>query len=171
MLIRTATEADLPGVLEIHAHAVAHSTAIFTEVEPDLDGRREWLAAHRLPGRTAIVAVEGDVVVGYGSVGPFHAKPGYRHTVENSVYVREGHQGQGIGRSLMEALIASSRGAGHHVMVALVEAGNEGSVRLHRSLGFEDAGFLREVGTKFGRWLDLRYLTLRLDDAPADPAR
>jgi phosphinothricin acetyltransferase len=170
MLIRTATEVDLPGVLEIHADAVARSTAIFTEVPPDLQGRRDWLAAHREPGRSAIVAVEGDLVVGYGSVGPFHAKPGYRHTVENSVYVREGHQGRGTGRALMESLIASSREAGHHVMVALVEAGNEGSARLHRSLGFEDAGLLREVGTKFGRWLDLRYMTLRLDDAPADPA-
>jgi L-amino acid N-acyltransferase YncA len=162
MLIRTATEADLPGVLEIHADAVANSTAIWTDVVPDLEGRRAWLAAHGVPGTTAIVAVEGDLVVGYGSVGPFHAKDGYRHTVEDSVYVRPGHQGAGIGRALLEALVAFSREAGHHVVVALVEAGNEGSVRLHRSLGFEDAGLLREVGTKYGRWLDLRYLTLHL---------
>ena len=153
MLIRPATEADLPGVLEIHAAAVATSTAIWTDVPPTLEGRADWLAAHSEPGRIAIVAVEGDteeVVVGYGSYGPFHAKDGYRHTVENSVYVREGHQGAGIGRALMEELIARAADDGHHVMVALIEASNEASVRLHRSLGFDDAGVLREVGTKFG---------------------
>jgi len=162
MLIRTATEDDLPGVLEIHSDAVAHSTAIWTDVPPDLQGRRDWLEAHSRPGTTALVAVEGDLVVGYASFGPFHVKDGYRHTVENSVYVRQGHQGAGIGRSLLEALVAGATEAGHHVMVALVEAGNLGSVHLHRSLGFEDAGLLREVGTKFGRWLDLRYMTLPL---------
>jgi len=167
VIIRPAAESDLPGVLEIHADAVARSTAIWTDVEPDLQGRRDWLAAHGRPGTAAIVAVEGDLVVGYASFGPFHAKDGYRHTVENSVYVREGHQGAGIGRSLLEALVAGAAEAGHHVMVALVEAGNEGSVRLHRSLGFEDAGLLREVGVKFGRWLDLRYMTLMLDGTAA----
>lgn len=160
MLIRPATEADLPGVLEIHAAAVATSTALWTDVPPTLDGRVDWLATHSEPGRLALVAVDDEeAVVGYGSYGPFHAKDGYRHTVENSVYVRDGHQGAGIGRALMEVLVARATEDGHHVMVALIEASNEASVRLHRSLGFDDAGVLREVGTKFGRWLDLRYMT------------
>jgi L-amino acid N-acyltransferase YncA len=167
VLIRPAAESDLPGVLEIHAAAVATSTAIWTDVVPDLQGRRDWLAAHGRPGTAALVAVEGDLVVGYASFGPFHAKDGYRHTVENSVYVRDGHQGAGIGSSLLEAVVAGARDAGHHVMVALIEAGNEGSIRLHASLGFEDAGLLREVGVKFGRWLDLRYMTLALDATAA----
>ena len=98
-------------------------------------------------------------MVGYGSYGPFHAKDGYRHTCENSVYVRPGHQGEGIGRGLLTELVERATRDELHVMVALIEAGNEASVRLHASLGFEDAGVLREVGTKFGEWLDLRYMT------------
>ena len=162
MQIRPASESDLPGVLEIHADAVAHSTAIWTDEPPTLDGRRDWLATHSVAGRSALVAVEDDLVVGYASYGPFHAKEGYRHTCENSVYVRPGHQGKGIGRSLLQALIAGASADGLHVMVALIEAGNEASVRLHSALGFDDAGVLREVGTKFGRWLDLRYMTRAL---------
>jgi L-amino acid N-acyltransferase YncA len=162
MEIRTATEADLPGVLEIHADAVAHSKAIWTDVTPTLEGRREWLTGHQEARRSAIVAVDGDEVVGYGSYGPFHVKDGYRHTCENSVYVRPGQQGKGLGRALMTELIERATRDDLHVMVALIEAGNEPSVRLHASLGFEDAGVLREVGTKFGEWLDLRYMTRRL---------
>ena len=162
MEIRPATESDLPGVLEIHADAVANSTAIWTDERPTLEGRREWLTNHSEAGRAALVAVDGDLVVGYGSYGPFHAKEGYRHTCENSVYVRPGHQGSGIGRSLLETLIIEATADDLHVMVALIEAEYEASVGLHRSLGFVDAGVLREVGTKFGRWLDLRYMTRAL---------
>jgi L-amino acid N-acyltransferase YncA len=163
MEIRTATESDLSGLLEIHADAVANSAAIWTDEPPTLEGRRAWLATHQEARCTAIVAVEDDLVIGYGSYGPFHAKDGYRHTCENSVYVRPGHQGAGIGRALLTELIERASHDDLHVMVALIEAGNEASARLHRSLGFDDAGVLREVGTKFGRWLDLRYMTRPLD--------
>lgn len=166
MRIRPATPADLPGVLVIHADAVANGTAIWTEVEPDLAEREAWLARHQEAGRVALVAVadapsdplpEGSVL-GYGSYGPYAAKDGYRHTVENSVYVHPSAQGRGLGKALMVELLDRATADGHHVMIALVEAGNAGSIALHTKLGFEQVGLLPEVGTKFGRWLDLAIL-------------
>lgn len=124
-------------------------------------------AARQASGYPVLVAVDqGDTVVGYASFGDWRAFDGYRHTVEHSVYVRSDQRGGGIGRALMLTLIERARGLGKHVMVAGVEAGNEGSLRLHERLGFEHAGTLRQVGTKFGAWLDLTFLQLTLDDRP-----
>ncbi len=118
-----------------------------------------------------MVAVsDDDKVLGYASFGDWRAWDGYRHTVEHSVYVRSDQRGAGIGKALMEALIGRARDIGKHVMVAGIEAGNTGSIRLHEKLGFEQAGLLRQVGTKFGRWLDLAFLQLTLDKR-ADPDR
>lgn len=102
-------------------------------------------------------------MLGYASFGDWRAFGGYRHTVEHSVYVRADTRGAGIGRALMQALILRARGLGKHVMVAAIEAGNAGSIRLHEKLGFQQVGHLNEVGTKFGAWLDLVFLQLVLD--------
>ncbi|OII40106.1 GNAT family N-acetyltransferase [Plantibacter sp. MMLR14_011] len=166
MRIRLAEPADLPGVLAIHTDAVANGVAIWTEVTPDLAEREAWLARHQEPGRVALVAVadgpddalpEGDVLA-YGSYGPYAAKDGYRHTVENSVYVHPDAQGRGLGKALMVELLERATADGHHVMLALIEAENTASIALHTKLGFEQVGLLPEVGTKFGRWLDLAIL-------------
>ena len=106
-------------------------------------------------------SVEG-VVLGYASYGPWRDFDGYRHTAEHSVYVRETARGQGIGRNLMEALIAEARSRGIHVLVAGIEAENTASILLHHKMGFLDVGTLHEVGTKFGRWLDLTFMELRI---------
>jgi phosphinothricin acetyltransferase len=102
-------------------------------------------------------------VAGYASFGDWRAWDGYRHTVEHSVYVRADRRGDGIGEALMLALIERARTSGKHVMVAAIEAGNAGSIRLHEKLGFERVGHLKEVGAKFGGWLDLAFLQLTLD--------
>uniref|UniRef100_UPI003221B93B GNAT family N-acetyltransferase n=1 Tax=Microbacterium sp. TaxID=51671 RepID=UPI003221B93B len=131
----------------------------------DAADRAAWIAARQASGYPVLVAVDqGDTVVGYASFGDWRAFDGYRHTVEHSVYVRSDQRGGGIGRALMLTLIERARRLGKHVMVAGVEAGNEGSLRLHERLGFEHAGTLRQVGTKFGAWLDLTFLQLTLDD-------
>lgn len=101
-------------------------------------------------------------MAGFAVYGPWRELDGYRHTVEDSVYVREDRQGLGIGSALLTALIASAREAGRHVMIAGIEAGNSGSIRLHERFGFHHAGTVREVGTKFGRWLDLTIMRLPL---------
>jgi phosphinothricin acetyltransferase len=115
------------------------------------------------------VGEHGDVL-GYASFGDWRAFEGYRHTVEHSVYVREGQRGKGIGKVLMRALIERARALGKHAMVAGIEAKNAESIRLHETLGFEQVGYLKEVGTKFGAWLDLAFLQLTLDRR-SDPDR
>lgn len=172
MQIRDAEEQDLQGITLIYNHAVEHTTAIWNDSKVDLDNRRAWLDDRRRAGYPVLVAVgAAGEVLGYASFGDWRAFDGYRHTVEHSVYVRADRRGAGIGRALMQALIGRARALGKHVMIAGIEAGNDGSIRLHETLGFERAGLLREVGTKFGRWLDLAFLQLRLGppDAGTSP--
>jgi len=116
-------------------------------------------------GYPVLVAVNGaEGVLGYASFGDWRAWDGYRHTVEHSVYVRADQRGKGVGEALMHALIKRARRIGKHVMVAGIEARNAGSIRLHEKLGFEHVGHLKQVGTKFGGWLDLLFLQLILDE-------
>ncbi len=173
-LIRDAREEDMAAVMEIYNDAVANTTAIWNDALVDLDNRLEWFRNRRERGFPVVVAELNGEVVGYASYGDWRAFDGYRHTVEHSVYVDQNRRGAGIGKALMLALIERARAAGKHVMVAGIEAGNAASIQLHRQLGFVEVGLLREVGTKFGRWLDLAFLQLQLDtridpDRPAAP--
>lgn len=163
MKIRDATPDDLPGILAIYNDAVAHTTATWNETTVDLPNRAAWLADRRRAGHPVLVASRDSEVLGYASFGDWRAFDGYRHTVEHSVYIRTDQRGAGLGRALMEALIARARSLGKHVMVAGIEAGNSGSIRLHERLGFIRVGLMPQVGTKFGRWLDLAFLQLTLD--------
>ncbi|MGF6255747.1 GNAT family N-acetyltransferase [Ensifer sp. ZNC0028] len=163
MLIRAAIQDDLPIICDIYNDAVANTTAIWNDTLVDVANRTAWLKARTDAGYPVLVAVsdEGDVI-GYASFGDWRAFDGYRHTVEHSVYVHKDRRGGGIGRKLMEALIAEAERLGKHVMIAGIESENAASIRLHAQLGFEDTGRLREVGTKFGRWLDLTFMQLVL---------
>ncbi len=164
MQIRDALPTDAEGVMAIYNDAVTHSTAIWNEVLVDAPNRRQWMADRQAAGFPVLVAVDAEGhVLGYASFGPWRAFDGYRHTVEHSVYVHQGCRGGGIGKALMQALIERARALGKHVMVAAIEAGNTGSIALHQRLGFQQTGLMPEVGTKFGRWLDLVFLQLRLD--------
>ena len=167
MQIRDAVTADAAGIMAIYNDAVRHTTAIWNEALVDADNRRQWMQERQARGYPVLVAVDAQGhVLGYASFGDWRAFDGYRHTVEHSVYVRQGHRGSGIGLALMQALIGRARTLGKHVMVAAIEAGNTGSIALHRRLGFEQTGLMPEVGVKFGRWLDLVFLQLRLDSQP-----
>lgn len=168
MDIRDATPDHLEGIMAIYNDAVEHTTAIWNDAKVDLDDRRAWLASRQRAGYPVLVAVNGavngeDDVLGYASFGDWRAFDGYRHTVEHSVYVRGDMRGHGLGEALMRALILRAREIGKHVMVAGIEAGNAGSIHLHRKLSFEEVGLLREVGVKFGGWLDLTFMQLTLD--------
>ncbi len=167
MLIRDAERGDLPGILEIYNDAVTSSTAVWTDAPEELASRERWFEGRRAGGFPVLVAVDGARVVGYATFGDFRTWPGYRHTVEHSVYVRAGCRRTGIGRALMGELIDRARRRGAHAMVGGIEAGNEPSLALHRSLGFHEAARLREVGCKFGRWLDLVLMELLLDSRPS----
>jgi phosphinothricin acetyltransferase len=166
-MIRPATPADAPAIAAIYNDAVRATTAIWNELEVDAANRIDWMAARQAAGLPVLVLDEEGTVAGYASFGPFRAFDGYRGTVEHSVYVRADRRGGGRGRMLMEALIDAARGSGFHVMVGAIEAGNAASIALHKKLGFTHVGTMPEVGQKFGRWLDLALLQLRLDDRAA----
>lgn len=168
MRIRDATVGDAKGIMTIYNDAVLNTTAIWNEALVDTANREKWMADRQGMGYPVLVAVDAQQhVLGYASFGDWRAFDGYRHTVEHSVYVHQGHRGSGIGRLLMQALIERAQVLGKHVMVAAIESGNAQSIRLHQQLGFETTGQMPEVGTKFGRWLDLTWMQLRLNsDAP-----
>jgi L-amino acid N-acyltransferase len=164
LLIRNATEADLPAILDIYNDAVANTTAIWNDNLVDLQNRQDWFATRCARGFPILVAERGGAIAGYAAYGDWRAFEGFRHTVEHSVYVHKDHRGAGIGRLLMQALVDKAREGDVHVMIACIESGNAASIRLHESLGFRVAGRFSEVGTKFGRWLDLTCMELKLGD-------
>ncbi len=160
-ILRPAVVADLPAINDIYNHYVLHSTATYQEVPETMEGRRSWFDRHKL-GHPVIVAEMAGVVVGWGSLSAFHARSAYRRTVENSVYIHHDHQRRGVGRTLLMELIRLARDAGHHTIIAGIDADQPGSVRLHTSAGFQQVAHLKQVGFKFGRWLDVLYLQLML---------
>jgi phosphinothricin acetyltransferase len=163
MIIRPAVDADLDAILAIYNAAILETAAIWTDDPVDRADREEWFAAHAAEGAPILVAEVDGVAVAYASYSQWRNKYGFRFSVENSIYVASGYQGRGIARALMNELIVLARGAGMHLMVADIEAGNVASIRLHESLGFEKTAHVREIGFKFGRWLDLAILQLTLD--------
>ena len=152
--IRLAEAADAEAVRAIRNDVIEQSTAAWTTERVSPGDGRAWLAEN-LARRSAYVAEADGQVIGYANWAPWRPKDGYRHTVEDSVYLTEAHQGHGLGAELLKTLIAAAGDSGAHVMMASIEASNTRSVALHARLGFELVGTAHEVGTKFGRWLDL----------------
>jgi phosphinothricin acetyltransferase len=133
---------------------VQTSTVTFDLVPRSLADQRAWLAA-RSGAHTALVAEVDGEVVGFGSLSPYKDRPAYSTSVEDSVYVHQDHQGKGIGRMLLTALVGAAEASGFHAVFARIVGGHEASINLHAALGFEIVGTEREVGRKFGRWLDV----------------
>ncbi|MBI3851237.1 MAG: N-acetyltransferase [Verrucomicrobia bacterium] len=159
MIVRAATHADVSGILEIYNEAVLNTTASYDYEPRTLDQRIVWFDDHVKNNYPVFVAVnEANRIVGWSSLGRFHDRIGYRFTAENSVYVAAGQRGKGIGTLLMPPLIDGARERGLHAIVALIDAENESSIRLHDRFAFERVGLLKQVGFKFNRWLDVVYM-------------
>jgi phosphinothricin acetyltransferase len=159
MVVRAATGADLPAILEIYNEAVLNTTASYDYEPRTLEHRQQWFAERQRDGYPILVAVEpGGRVVGWGALNPYHARVGFRFTAENSVYVAADLRGRGVGRRLLAPLLEAGRKKGLRAIIAAIDAENTVSIRLHQSLGFEKVGHFRQVGFKFGRWLDLVYM-------------
>lgn len=156
MTIRPATHADLPGILEIYNQAVLNTTASYDYEPSTLEDRVAWFEEH-IRNNYPVFAAVGDQnqVVGWSSLNRFHNRVGYRFTAENSVYVAADQRGKGIGTMLMPPLIDGASARGLHAILALIDAQNEFSIRLHARFGFERVGLLKQVGFKFNRWLDV----------------
>jgi L-amino acid N-acyltransferase YncA len=162
VVVRDATLADAADLLAIHNEAVRTTTAIWDEAEVDLADRTAWLDGRLSAGLPVLVAEVDGTVVGYASFGPWRERSGYRHTVENSLYVLASHHGRGLASALFDALLERARHTDAHRMVAMIESGNTVSIDLHTRRGFRVVGRLPEVGRKFDRWLDLTILQLDL---------
>jgi phosphinothricin acetyltransferase len=164
--IRDATPEDLPAILEIFNEVIANTTAVYFLQPTTLDERRAWFDARRRAGYPVLVADDGGAVLGFASFGEFRGVwPGYRYSVEHSVHVRADSRGRGLGRLLIESLFEPARALGKHVMIGGIDADNAASLGLHEALGFVRVAHMREVGHKFGRWLDLVFVQ-RMLDAP-----
>ncbi|NJN16771.1 MAG: N-acetyltransferase [Oscillochloris sp.] len=160
--IRLAAETDLPGILAIYNEAVLYSSASY-DLEPvSLEDRRAWYRARVDAGFPVTLAELDGQIVGFGSYGTFRAKPGYRFTVEHSLYIGSAWRGRGIGSAILADLVLRARAAGYHAMIGGVDSANQGSLRFHQAQGFVEIGRLREVGRKFDRWLDLIFVELIL---------
>ena len=162
MHIDDANDADLPEILAIYNTAIATSTAVFSDQPVTLERQRAWMHARRAAGYPVIVARQDGAVAGFASYGDFRPWPGYRLTVEHSVYVAVERRRQGAGRRLMGQLLELARSDGKHAVVAGIDAENHPSLRMHEQLGFQQVGRLPEIARKFDRWLDLVFMELLL---------
>ena len=153
--IRPATPADIPAITRIYAHAVQHGTASF-ELEPPDEAEMTRRQRTLIEGGYPYLVAEIDgIVAGYAYAGPYRARPAYRFSVENSVYVATDAHRRGFGRALMDRLIAESQARGYRLMIAVIgDSAQTPSIELHRAAGFRLVGVFEGVGYKFDRWLD-----------------
>jgi L-amino acid N-acyltransferase YncA len=160
--IRLAIAADLPVINDIYNYYVLRSTCTY-QLEPEpLDGRQQWFAAHPPEKYPVTVAEIGGEVVAWGSLSKFRDRAAYDGTVEASIYVRHDRHRQGLGCTLLSDLIDRARQIGFHTMIGGVSAEQTASLRLQQSLGFHQIAHFKEVGYKFGQWLDVVFLQLML---------
>lgn len=166
--IRPARGDDAAPIVAIYNDAVARTVATFDTEPRSLDRQRQWLAEHRPPW-IALVAEASGTVVGWASLSPWSDRPAYARTAEVSVYVAAPTRGRGVGSALLTALVAGAEREGLHTLLARVADRNPPSLRLHAAHGFTVAGEMREVGWKFGRWIDVTLLQ-RMSGRPSGPS-
>src|SRR4051812_32471899 len=158
--IRQTNEIDLPQILEIYNEIILNTTAVYDYEPHTLEMRKQWFETKQQQCFPVFVAEEENEIAGFSSFGPFRAWAAYKYSVENSVYVKADERGKGIGKLLLAPLIDAAKELNMHTIIASIDATNESSLRLHKNFGFEEVAHFKEVGYKFGRWLDLKFLQL-----------
>jgi len=160
--IRLATENDIVAINDIYNYYVHHSTCTY-QLEPEpLEGRRAWFAAHPANKYPVTVAEHNGQVIGWGSLSKFRDRAAYDGSVEASVYIHHDYHRRGLGRALLLDLIERAKQLGYHTLLGGASADQTASVALQESLGFQHVAHFREVGNKFGQWLDVVFLQLML---------
>ena len=170
MEVRSAAQGDLAAIQSIYAHHVLHGLATFEEVPPDVEEmRRRWqdLAGRGLP---YLVAVERSEILGYGYCAPYRARSAYRYALEDSVYIKDGHLGKGIGSRILGELLGACEGLGYRQVIAVIgDSANSASIGLHARHGFLRVGTLRSSGYKVGRWVDTVLMQRPLGPGDGEP--
>ena len=157
--IRYATENDIQPMLDIYNEIIKNTTAVF---QYTLEMRKEWFIQKQRENYPVFIAEENNVVVGFSTFGQFRNWQAYKYSVENSVYVKADCRGKGIGKLLLQPLIDVAKQMQLHTIIAGIVADNKASIALHKQLGFVEVAHFKEVGYKFDKWLDLKFLQLML---------
>jgi len=169
--VQCTEERHAGQILAIFNEAIANSTALYDYKPRTPESMAAWFATKRANG-FPVIGLEDDSgkLLGFASYGTFRAFPAYKYTVEHSVYVEKSCRGQGLGRALLEAIVAEAEAHSMHVVVGAIDLDNSASMALHKRLGFEHCGTIRQAGFKFGRWLDVAFLqkTLATPLQPVD---
>jgi phosphinothricin acetyltransferase len=166
--LRLARLGDAEATRRIYNAEVTTSTATFDLVPRSLDEQRAWLTARSGAHAVVVADDEDHGIVGFAALSPWRSRPAYSTSVEDSVYIHPGHQGRGIGKTLLAELIDVATAHGFHAVFARIVGGHETSIKLHEAFGFEIVGTEREVGRKFGRWLDVVVMELLLTPRAPD---
>ena len=159
--LRMATADDLGDINDIYNYYVFHSTCTYQETAEPMEGRREWFNRHGERHPVTVAEIDGKVV-GWGSISAYHERSAYRNTVENSVYVHHEFHRRGIGSRILKDSIERAREIGFRAIIASIDGDQWSSITLHEKFGFEHVGRFKQVGFKFGRWLDVIYMELML---------
>jgi L-amino acid N-acyltransferase YncA len=168
LLIRAATENDLAGILEIYNDAIINTTAIYNYVPYTTADIQQWFADKKTSNHPVFVADIDGAVAGFVSYGAFRVRPAYKYSIEHSVYVNPNFRKRGIAKKLLAKIIDVARENNYHAIVAGIDADNKISIDLHAQFNFVEVGHIKQVGYKFGRWLDLTFMELLLD-TPKNP--
>lgn len=166
--IRPATQADLPAILEIFNHAILHSTAVYS-YEPYTPIQLEaWFEEKQVNNFPVLVSTLQNEVTGFVTYGTFRLRPAYKYSMEHSIYVHPNYRQQGIAKLLMKQIIEVAIQANLHTLIGGIDAENVVSIHFHKEFGFKEVGNLKQVGYKFGKWLDLVFMQLILP-TPQNP--
>ncbi|MGE7632494.1 N-acetyltransferase family protein [Bacillus paramycoides] len=167
-MIREATKKDLTFILDIYNDAILNTTAVYAYKPVTLENRIDWYEQKQANGYPILVYELDNKVVGFATFGPFRAWPAYKYSIEHSVYVNKEYRKNGIGTSLMKALIAIAKEREYMTLIAGIDAENEKSIAMHKNFGFVYSGTISKAGYKFNRWLDLAFYQLELN-GPVKP--
>lgn len=168
-LITCTFDQHAPAILAIFNDAIANSTALYEYQPRTMGTMRAWFDA-KAKNNFPVLGLEDEsgTLMGFASYGTFRAYPGFKYSVEHSVYVDSRFRGRGVGRRLLGEIIAAAKSQRYHMLIGGIDADNAASIALHRSVGFTHCASIKQAGFKFGRWLDLEFYQLLLP-TPAAP--
>ena len=157
--IRSATDSDQQAIMEIYNDAVLNTTATFDTDPRTIEKQMEWFRKHK-KNHPVLVAENDNVIIGWASLSPWSDRCAYDTTVEISIYVHKDFRGQGIGSKLLEIITLEGKKENNHTVISRISQGNETSIHLHEKFGYHHVGVMKEVGFKFGKFLDVYIMQL-----------